>query len=311
MPWYQWIRWSLVGFSTAMMLWVFAEFAHYIYDLDRAFRISNIVSYQELKEPRADTPTVSVTEEKEITEALGQRYYYLGKGAQAYAFESADGSYVVKFFKHQHWRPRPWVQHIPLPPFLDKRRESYLLKRKQKRKRHFRSYWLAFRDLRQETGLLFAHLRRQPVKVRELTLVTPRGKEYQVNLEEMEFLLQRRAKMLRPALQDDKRLFRSDRARARIDQLVDTVCRRLRKGITDWDPAFAQNYGFVGDVAVQVDVGGFSEDRRFVQGKKFYERVSLELRGLREWLKQEWPELVQHLDMRIKRLRAGTIRRKV
>ncbi len=70
---------------------------------------------------------------------LKQKFYLKAQGGQSYVFISADGKYVLKFFKDM---PRPW---LPLP--------SYQKKKIGKLKRTLKGYQLAFSRLREETGL--------------------------------------------------------------------------------------------------------------------------------------------------------------
>nr|NGX60255.1 hypothetical protein [Chlamydiota bacterium] len=90
-------------------------------------------------------------EKEELHGILSQDFNYLGSGAQCYAFFSADGKYVLKFFKMKHLIPKKWLKLIPFPGF-----EQYRFKKIDTRiLRHqelFTSYKMAYDELKEETG---------------------------------------------------------------------------------------------------------------------------------------------------------------
>jgi len=56
---------------------------------------------------------LSDQEHQELAQILNQKFSYIGKGAQCYAFVSDDQLYVLKFFKFKHLKPNLLVDLIP------------------------------------------------------------------------------------------------------------------------------------------------------------------------------------------------------
>ena len=73
---------------------------------------------------------MSKEEVEEIKQALNQEYTYFSKGCQSFVFLSEDQSYVLKFFKNKKWRLNPIFNSIPLPKFLEYKRDKSKMKKK-------------------------------------------------------------------------------------------------------------------------------------------------------------------------------------
>ena len=55
-------------------------------------------------------------EEKDLelfNQLLLQKFTYLDRGTQSYAFVSADQKYVIKFFNMKHLTPKTWLKLLP------------------------------------------------------------------------------------------------------------------------------------------------------------------------------------------------------
>src|ERR1700733_951950 len=86
-------------------------------------------------------------ESMQIKEILGSRFKFLGEGAQAFAFESQDGKYVLKFFKMRRFSPSTTDYLCP-----------HVVRRRLKNLRWvFNGYKIAYENFRQDTGLVFIH----------------------------------------------------------------------------------------------------------------------------------------------------------
>ncbi|MCH9703818.1 MAG: hypothetical protein K0U13_03420 [Chlamydiae bacterium] len=216
-----------------------------------------------------------------IDAMLDQRFQYLGKGCQFYAFGSEDGKYVLKFLKQKHLRQ--------LSPF----HKASNARRLERVERLFSSVQLAYEKLAEESGLLYIHLNRLPAVGRSVKLVDKVGISRTVALDEFEFILQKRAvdpKEVFVSITDDAE------AKRRIDQLVELVQARCNKGIADRDRSFVQNVAFSqdGNSALFVDIGQLYEDeaildlqeqqrdikKRMGNLKHFFEKHNLEFSHL-------------------------------
>ena len=89
----------------------------FYYAMTDDFRLQNI-SYPEKMRP-ISTPYFATIDQQLLEPIFAQRFFYLGKGAQSYAFSSEDGVFVLKFFKFKHLKPNWLMQILPdFPPLI-------------------------------------------------------------------------------------------------------------------------------------------------------------------------------------------------
>lgn len=230
-------------------------------------------------------------EQQEAIAALSQAYRYLACGNQAFAFESEDGRYVVKFLKkklfqtHRFWDPKErW-------------------KKENKRMRDFASYCLAFNALKEETALCCVHLNPTSWLPQQLNLTDELGNHHRLNPNEISFILQRKADLVYPTLDRLMQEGRIDEAKQALSSLMALLATRAAKGIADSDPDLDKNFGFIGNQAVQIDIGRFSDrplptryrDRNLPKNNR-WEGVSFPpiKPSFTQWLADYHPELLEH-----------------
>ncbi len=231
---------------------------------------------------------ISTAEEKTALEALNQPFFYLGKGAQCYAFASKDGKYVIKCFRHDHMR---LPLHLCfLPQSWTKQREE---RGAQKLLKDFSSYKLAFEELREETALLYLHLNKTDHLKQELTLVDKIGIAHTLSLDGLEFVLQKRADLLYEQIEAWVKCGNVDSVKGAIDTLIMQINTRLTKGISDKDPNIKTNFGIIEGKVVQIDIGRFRKG--YIPGDG-PERILFPLQYL---LDQENKELGNYLRQEI------------
>lgn len=204
--------------------------------------------------PEWETPSAS------IDHLLDQPFYYLSHGAQVYAFVSKDGQAVLKFYRHNRATHPLKALHFLLPPFVKNRMNQTIIKREAKRIKDFTSYKLAAEKLSHETGLLYAHLNKSQNLKKKLTLFDKIGVRHIIDLDQFEFLLQKKADLLYPTL--DKWIAQGsyEKAEKSLLALLSLLRHRCDKGIFDKDPDLRTNFGFVDEIPIQLDIGRFKED---------------------------------------------------
>ncbi len=207
---------------------------------------------------------------QEVERALNQPYRYLATGAQSYAFSSRDGKYVIKFFRMKHLFPPKW--------------KKYSLERLAEYEKNlasvFSAYKQAYEELKEETGLVFIHLNKTQVLNKRLIVVDRLGGRYEVDLDQTEFIIQKKAELVFDRF---KRLYKEgkqEEIKSLAESLLKMIRFRLEKGFSDLDLAVSHNYGFIGSQPIQIDVGRITKTKRR-EGE--YERIS---ERLRSWLKQ-------------------------
>ena len=181
-------------------------------------------------------------EEPEGMEAIfSQPFSYLKAGSQSYAFVSQDGKYVIKFFRMSHFSPC-------LRDFFRPKRAA---KKRQNLNAIFGAYKLAFESMREDTGLVYLHLNKTSHLQKKLTVSDQKGKLCFIDLDKTEFVIQEKAELIFSYLKDkDPAMF--DAAVSKVLQLID---RRSEKHIFDYDYGVSNNFGFVGDRPIQIDIG--------------------------------------------------------
>jgi hypothetical protein len=199
---------------------------------------------------------------EKASQILNQPFSYIGHGHQMTAFESADHRYVLKLFN-----PRPalneetfhsiagmkhlcslkWISHAYL------KRESILMQLAD-------SYKIAFRELKEETGLVYIHLDNSTCLSKAIHLSTKKGVHGWIDLDKVPFILQEKAEIAAIRLQTLIQNNEMDKAKKALIDLYTFFEARARKGITDRQQTLYNNYGFIGDRVVQIDVGRIKKD---------------------------------------------------
>lgn len=217
---------------------------------------------------------VETQNEKEVQQILSQPFHFLGKGAQSFVFASEDGSTVIKFFRHHH------------------------LQKNSKLAKDFGSYKLAFEKLRDETGLLYLHLNKTSHLNQTLDLVDKIGIHHPINLDRYEFLVQKRAKLAYPALQEWIDSGKTEDAKQALTALVQLLATRSNKGIHDKDPDLNTNFGFIGTTPIQFDIGRFKLRETAADQNELIRITD----NLHQFLMQRAPQLDEHLKEELRKI---------
>lgn len=230
-------------------------------------------------------------------EILKQPFQYLGRGFQCYAFESADHKYVLKFFRHQRLRLPDFFDSIPdSVPFVKKYKEKKALDFQKRMRYLFVGIKVGFEEVPHETALLFVHLNKTNNQHGTLTFTDKVGNEYSVKLDDVEFMLQRKAVHIKPTIEGLMAEGKVDEAKARLHQIFELIVICARKHVHDTDGALIRknNLGFLEDRAIYIDSGKLAIKNNIT--KESLARDFKRLRPLRKWLQERCPELVTYFD---------------
>lgn len=233
-----------------------------------------------------------------IKAVLSQPFFFLGKGTQSYAFVSSDGNYVLKFF-----RPlRPSVvfhvlghrismhfHHIPYAAALfslwnaEKVRETAAA--------DFQSYILAYDQLKEETGVKFLHLNATEDLGTKIIFYDRLHIKHEVDADRSCFLLQKRAEPLSASIETLLNSGEIARVKILLQELVDLLGSRAKKGIYDRDTNILANFGCINFHPIQIDLGSFCE-KEIVKSSEIYQKEILRTtKRLRKWLEKKNPSL--------------------
>ncbi len=232
----------------------------------------------------------------QLQKALDQPYSYLGSGGQCYAFVSADGTFVIKFFKH-HLRSTPsWLENFPLPDFLKTKLQRKKNKRLEKLQRDFTSYKLSFEELREETGLLYVHLNKTKHLHQKVEIIDKIGIHHPIDLDQTEFIVQKKADLILPKLSLLAEQKKWEEAQKVLHSLIEVVIHRCEKGIFDEDAKIHRNFGCLGEKVIVIDVGRFRKDPSRISPDVYLQDINHMTLRLRNWMAEYHPELIPLLD---------------
>lgn len=227
--------------------------------------------------PPSPTSTTSSIE-------LKQPLRFLGAGKQFYAFETADGNYVVKFMKWSRRRPLPWLEHLPFHTWV----AQYLAARAHRSAFLQKSSRLALDHLSQETKLAI------PAPVPTWTLIDKLGISHTVDSRFTHFYVQRKALSFTHYFQTHP-----SEATPLLRSFIHTVAAQCQQGICNLDPVIDRNYGVVVSETPQVillDIGSFLASPKLHHSAAVHQEIILELLPLRAWLQSHHPQHLPTFD---------------
>jgi hypothetical protein len=222
-----------------------------------------------------------------LNEVFSQQFHYLANGKQMTAFASDDGKYVLKLFNPMRPLKPKWYRHLSRwQQYSSLKWISREWFGKQARlKKLFLRNKIAYERLKEETGLIYVHLTPSDAICHYIHLTNKRGDVEVLSLEKTPFVLQERAELVPHRLhmlarkKDTQGL--SDAKKA----LETLFTRRIEEKVTDRIQTLSNNYGFIGDRAIQIDFGRIRLDPE-METKAEQERI---MHNLNQWLIQHAP----------------------
>jgi hypothetical protein len=284
--------------KVALFLIVFCGVGRFCHLQTRGFQLHKILSTHHA-DPMPVLPSPSEEEKEELRAIFAQPFYFLGSGGQCYAFISQDQKTVLKFFKKHHIRLWEFFHRIPLPSALDGYRQWILRKNTHQSPALFESCKISYLELRERTGLIYLHLHQTDYFKQRLTIVDKLGIAHQIDMDAIDFALQKKAEFTNPKLKKLMRENQIDEAKACIDSMLDLIVERCRKGIRDRDPNFRRNMGFIGSSAIEIDLGSYSKDDLLLTPEGFKEELLDKTRKLKQWIGRRNPSLASYLSEKI------------
>jgi hypothetical protein len=228
----------------------------------------------------------------EIAPFLRQSFYYIGRGHQFYAFESADGKYVLKLPRYDRYCLPLWRRALSLPWFLT-REEVH---RDLTHRLHFlkNSLNLALSELKEETALIGVYFTQRNDSLPPVTLFDRWGRRYLFQPDRYGFVLQKKEPLLIPAWHTALANGQAEEAKRIFDSFLDFIAARARKGISNKDPSFIRNYAFDGQRAIQIDTGSF-----YYEKESWVDSMNQTLGPFRLWLEEAHPDWITYLDHQV------------
>jgi hypothetical protein len=268
---------KFLGFCVFFILVL--RFCHWQTD---GFTLSKIHS-ESVFEKKWETPSPNA----EILKILAQKFTYLSCGNTCYVFESEDGKFVLKFFKQHHLYPLSWIGDVPIPK---------LQKRREKKERVFTSCKLAFDELKEETGLVYLHLNPTHGALPRLTFTDKIGISHTVPLDQLQFLLQKKAENAYSHIQCLLKNHDYIGAKKGIEEILKLMVTISEKGFNDLDPNIGTNLGFIENRPVKIDVGPLVKDTRLQEIVFLEKKKAKALTRLKKWVKLNLPDFFELLE---------------
>lgn len=253
------------------------------------FRLANI-SYDMPYRQDWEVPPMTAEQREQFDEILKQKFYYVGKGAQSYAFKSADDKYILKFFKFKHLKPSVFVDLLPPIGFLKAYKDRQIERKNRLLNSVFDGYRLAYDVHAKETGLIYIHLNKSNSLHKTAMLQDKIGLEKTVNLDELPFILQEKVKTTRMVMTELMNEGNIPIVEQRIKQIFDLYLLEYSKGIYDRDHGVMHNTGFVGDRAIHLDVGKLTKDDRMKEKEYYQPDLLLIVKKFNVWFKANYPQ---------------------
>lgn len=221
-------------------------------------------------------------------EALQQTYRFLGKGRQSFAFLSADGKWVLKFFNQKyHQTPfyATWCKKVKKTREL--RRQFYL-----------ESYKIAADLLPHETGIQYLHIAPAREALPRVALFDQKGHKHQVDLNHIPFVLQKKVEPFYSTLEAIYKEEGQQALDAAIHQYLSLIALRISKGIKDRDHDVEHNFGFYEGTVIHLDPGRFSMENGVLDEAQLKQEWWRATHRFRNWLQQKHPESLSFFDQR-------------
>ena len=129
-----------------------ARFCHHA---TKGFRLSKIQANLLIEEYPAEA---SAEEREFVTTLFKQKFHYIGRGLQSFVFASEDEKYVLKLFNNRYQEKIKLFSLFSHFPLMSSWAASQAQYYQGKLVKTFKSYEIAFDEMRDKTGLIYTHL---------------------------------------------------------------------------------------------------------------------------------------------------------
>ncbi len=235
----------------------------------------------------------------QLEKILQQKFVFLGKGCQVYAFVSDDGRYVLKLLKLHRFRSpfRKFFKAAVLKRgFATQEDEIKDLQNRQKKRLFsaFTNYRLAMDALKEETALVYAHFNPE-FKLPKIQVQDRLGRCFWLDLNKTFFLIQKKARELKAQLLFLRQKQKTEEAKKIIDWSVAHLKRRLNCQIFESDQSgYVRNLGLLNEKAISIDVGNFKQ-RKEASKEELITEYKCCLNRLYSWAEKNYPEIADYI----------------
>lgn len=230
---------------------------------------------------------IDVKEEssEKILPILQQKFYFLGKGAQVYAFESSDHKYVLKLLKQSYFRKPIWKRSFHNISEYDNKTKTQLLKVLN----HFK---LSYAQAQKETAMLFMHLNRSANQFGKVEVVDRAGRVFKIDLDNTVFMVQKKATPLLVVFKELEKKRDFNTFNEILQKCIKVELQLMQNGIRDGD-SNVRNLAVLDGEVIKID-GGIFWPLEKERSKK--EILWTNTAKMRLYLKKHDPELLKRFE---------------
>jgi hypothetical protein len=184
-------------------------------------------------------------------------------------------------------------------PAVDSYLQEKIKVKKKKLDGVFRSWKIAYEELPEQTGVVFVHINKTHDLNHIISIRDKMGFVHHLQADEMEFLIQRSAKMLCSTL---KGLIKNEgltEAKQLIDQLIEMLLVEYRHGYADNDHALMQNTGVIDSKPIHIDVGQLIKNDLVKDPQVYLQELFNKTYKFRKWLNDQCPKLGRYLEEKL------------
>lgn len=287
-------------FKIFVFIVLFFGIERFCYHQTKGFRVDKVYSDIPYVHQENTLTFPTCEEEQAILPFLDKPFYFLGKGVQSYVFVSQDGSVVLKLFKHHHfWLPSKIIRSLILPTSLEPLRSNILFEREKRVFSILRSCHIAYSRCKEETGVLYIHLQKTDHLKRSLTLVDNLGIAHHFDADLLEFAVQLKADLVYDHFHKLMQHNDIKGAHESIDSIIDLIVKRSQNGIVNSDALIRRNFGFIGNRAVEIDIGSYGLNPHLTKPYLTRRELFFETLELKDWLVEHYPTLSEHFEQKL------------
>ncbi|NGX43868.1 MAG: hypothetical protein K1060chlam3_00024 [Candidatus Anoxychlamydiales bacterium] len=257
-----------------------------------SFRLDKI----EPKELFLNRFEINVLENKDLGEILNQKYRFLSKGRQSFVFVSDDNRYVLKLFRFHRYRQSIFCNLISSFEIAKKYTTKIQDEKDDLYYESMNSYKLAYEKLKDETATIYVHLNKTNDLNRKFKIEDKFKNTHLVDLNEVGFVLQKKAFPFKKALLNAKKDKKT--IETLLSSFFDNLQSIYSKNLLNKDRHVIQNLGVIDDRVVEIDIGRFIIKNDFNE-EKLKEEATHYTTYLKKWLLKNSKDSIEFLDAKL------------
>ena len=182
---------------------------------------------------------------------------------------------------------------LHLPGKLDAYRNKHYLRRKSRLEYDLLSLKLAYENLKEDAALEYVHINKTDVFDEKLTIITKTGQKFYLDLNDVIFILQKKASHFFRVFENSTDLYRKHL----LSSFIKMADRRSKKMIIDDDIGRKRrNWAIIDNEVVNIDVGRWYFDEKLIYGNVYQKEMLKATKTLRKYLSENYSYLLYEFN---------------